>query len=52
VVDPKKPQIILETRYSPYDLAKVVLGEHILDVFQISYINPDDVILISNLLKY
>lgn len=36
---------------SPYDLAKVVFGESILDAFQIYQINPDDVILTSQLLK-
>lgn len=38
-------------RYSPYDLAQVVLGQRVLDALQISHINPKDVILTPKLLK-
>lgn len=38
-------------RYSPYDLARVTIGEPILDAFHVYNINPDDVILIPELLK-
>jgi IS30 family transposase len=38
-------------KHSPYDLARIVLGEKILDAFEITYINPNDVILNPTLLK-
>jgi IS30 family transposase len=38
-------------KHSPYDLARILLGDNILDAFGINYINPDDVILTPILLK-